>query len=792
MWSDLRFAARQLTRNPAFTLLAVLSLALGAGVNSTIFSLLDGLYLRPLAVRHPENLIRVFAPAPDDPYGLLSYVEYEKMRRETRSFDGVATLMNRGARLEVNGVQKLLLANITSPDFFQVLGVQPRWGRLYGPGPESGPVAVLGYNAFHRYFQGDPAIVGRAVRLTNAQVTIIGVLPPTFRDTAPTGGRDLWVPPQTWSAMIGGSQADFTSPANRIFQVLARRKAGASLEAMQAEADAVAARLPLLDGRRVRFVLLSDLDWRLENAGVAGAALFAIVGLVVLTACVNVANLLLARADKRRREIGLRAALGAARWPVARLFLLECALLAILGLACGSLLSLWAVQALPALFPAAPGLNEEPGLDFRVDLRVFCATALVSLATLVLTALSPLIAAARVNLVDSLRGATSPGAARWPLRNILASAQMALSLVLLAAAGLLGYSFWQTRAADVGLTRNNPLVVWCVGAREHFARGFEQAGALPGVRRMAAAMRAPFSLSGRGMAQAVSADGHPELRQDRPVEIKYNSIDENYLSLMGQRIVRGRGFEKSDMSGPARAMLINQTMARRYWPDQDPIGRFVRAGSETWQIAGIVSDAPFNNIADLPEPYFYLPYWNATRWDMTLLIEPAGDRATLAQSLRRTLAAIHPTLEPASITSLDELRAFSANEQRMIAVLAASLASLGALLSAVGLYGVLSFTVSRRQREIGIRMALGAERANALALILRQSLTLAACGAIAGLPLALASARWLRSFLFAISPWHPAVLLASLAVLFFVAVAACLGPALRASRIDPALTLRME
>ncbi len=515
MWMDLRFVWRQILRNPAFSAVAILSLALGAGVNSAIFSLLDGLYLRPPAVEDSGNLVRVFVSSPEQPYGSLSYPEYEELRRESRSLRDLATLMRRGGRLELNGVRKLHLVNVTSPDFFQVLGVKPLAGRLYGPEEEGAAVAVLGFGAYQRLFGGDPQVVGRAVQLTDTQVTIIGVLPAEFRDLSATGDRDFWVPSGTWRQMNEGSGRDFTLRGNRIFETVGRLKAGVSLRKAQAELDGVAEGMEAVNGRRPKMAVVGDSEWRRKNAGVAGAALMAIVGLVVLTACVNVASLLLARAAARRREVGLRAALGAPKQAVARLFLLESLVLSVLGLAAGVAMAAWLVQGWKLLFPPPPGMGMGSGMEFRMDGRVFGATLTVSMLTVVLVGLAPMLTALRIGLMETLRGGEER-IRRWPLRNVLAAAQVAMAVVMLTGAGLLGHSFLHTRSGGIGITRADPLVVWCTGERERYDEAAESVRALPGVRRVAVAMRAPFSLSGAGMFQLVSVEGTRSCGQNGP------------------------------------------------------------------------------------------------------------------------------------------------------------------------------------------------------------------------------------------------------------------------------------
>lgn len=795
MFSDFRVVLRQLRLNPGFTVVAVLSLALGAGVNATIFSLVDGLYLRPMAVPEPGRLVRVFLSAPDEPHGYLSYPEYEELRASVRSFSGASAFMRRGGWLVRDQNRKLLTVNITSPDFFTVMGVQPFLGRLYGAGREEAPAAVLGYGAWQRIFGGNEAVIGRTVQLTEAQVTIAGVLPPDFRDTDPGGAQDLWVPPATWSAMIGGSTQDFTNRENRIFETFGRLRKGASQGAAHSESAALSRRWQeqyrSTNGNR-GLLLIADSEWRWEDSRKESTALLAIVLLVALTGCVNVANLLLARAEARRREIAVRAALGATGWRLIRLFLVQTFVLGLLGLSAGVLFAFWLVQSLPALMVPPPGFFSTE--VFTADGRVLTGAALVTLATILAAGLAPALAALKSDLTGSLRGLTIAGS-RWPVRNILAGVQAALSVVLLACAGVLAASFWQTRTADIGMTRENLLIPWVMGERAMYRPAADAVRALPGVKRMAVAMRAPFSLSGRGMFKKVSDPGNPNFGGGQPEEIKYNTIDEHFLPVMDQRVLRGRGFSAADMAPGRQVMLINESMARRYWPHQDPIGRVLRTGGpdgRAWEIVGVVNDAPFNKVVDRPEPYLYLPYWNTEPWDLTMLIEPAGDRETLATAIRQTVASVSPGLEVASLVGLEELRTYSARQTALLAELASALALLGVTLTAVGLYGVLAYGIARRRREIGVRMALGATQEETVALVLREACLMVLAGCAAGLPLAFLAIKTQQKMLFGIPPWHWPSFLGATGLMLLVALLAAIEPARRATQVNPIDALRSE
>ncbi|MDX2154463.1 MAG: ABC transporter permease [Bryobacteraceae bacterium] len=779
MLADLRLALRMLLKRPALTFVAALSLALGIGANSTIFSLLDGFYLRPLAVPAPGQIVRLFLSHPEDPYGYFSYPEFRELQRDAKSLSGLAASMNRGARYNDGQSTRTLLVNVVSPDFFQVLGVKPHLGRFFGPADESQPLIVVGYAAWQTVFGGDPALVGRTLRLNRGTVTVAGILPPEFRELKAAGDRHFWAPPSTWRTMSGGQTRDFDDPTFRVYQVLARRAPGVSDDQARAEVETIARRWQRPDNPR-RGVLLSDFDWRWKNNGPTIASLFAIVALVVLIASVNVANLLLARAEARRREIAIRTAVGAPRWRLVRQFFVESSLLGAIAVALGLAIAFWLIEALPKMIPSAPGYSAAE--RFQLDLRVTLATLAVGAVTMLLFGLAPAFSATSVPKTMQ----------RFPLRNILALSQVAVSLVLTVTAGALVLSFWNTRTAPVGFARKDLLLAWLSGEKSLQQTAIDRISALPGVTRVAVATRAPLSFSAGGMFLNVAVPGEP-----RPVEIKFNTVDPNYLPLMGTRLLRGRNFTNQDRGDAPTVALINEFMARRFWPNEDPIGKYIKVAGMAkgeCQIVGIVENAPINDLTEDREPYFYLPYFQgAARWEMTLLIETAApDPMTLASAVRSTLTGIDRSLEPMALTRFADLIRYSTRGYQVKAQLVTALGILGLILTAVGLYGVVSYSVSLRTREIGLRMALGAQTRQAAGLVLKQSLTLTALGLVIGVPLASFATTKMASLLFGLDPWHPPIYIAAAAILIAAAAAAAWPSARRASRIDPMTALRYE
>jgi predicted permease len=803
MWHKLRYGFRVLAANPAFTLVAALSLALGIGANSAIFSLIDGLWLRPLAVPHAENLVRVFSTTGQDREGLWSYPEYLDLR-QAHAFQDLVTLGGRGATL-VEGDQHLLVTlNLTSSNFFTALGVKPALGRFYTPSDEldspGSLVVVLGDSFWRRQFGADPHIIGKQLRIQRARevlVTVMGVLPPSFRGIEAGGDRDFWFPRQAWAALGGADELE--RRGTRWFHVLGRLAHRATPQSGDVQVRTMAARMatdwPATNQGRSAAVV-SDFRYRLERAGTNGLVLLAIVLLVVLISSVNVANLLLARAGFRNREMAVRLALGAPRGHLVRQLVAENVLLGsaglIVGLGVGELL----VAILPALLVAPPGLHA--GTKFAFDSRVLLFSLAISLATVLLVGLAPAWQSTRLGLVPALKGAANPVTKRrWTAKNYLVVAQIAVSMTLLASAGVLVESFVHTRLNDLGFARKPLLLVWLShnNAKPSLYRdvmaGFE---ALPGVRSVAAAIRAPLSLSGNGMFQRVAFPGRPEFANSPPFEIKYNAITANFLRTMGTAVVRGRDFTANDETENANAVLINERTAQRFWPDQDPIGKPIRISDspgKLWIVAGVVRNAPINELGETPEPYLYVPYWANFSKEVTFLIETSGPAEALAEVARRTLKSVDASLDPLTITTQGELIRYSAGSYQVTAELSGALGLLGLTLTAVGLYGVVSYGVTQRTSELGIRMALGAGRRATLGLVLGDAAVLGIAGIAIGLPLAFGATRLAASLLFGVRPWDPPAFAAAAGLLLTVLLAAAWLPARRATRIAPASALRV-
>jgi predicted permease len=806
MLRDFRIAFRVLASRPAFTLVAALSLALGIGANSAIFGLIDGMWFRPLAVPKSGEIVRIFSVTDQDHGGMLSYPEYLDLKQQATELREVVAIGGRGATLVQGNTRQLLNLNLVSSNFFVAMGVQPLLGRFFTPADESDqsrPISVvLGNSCWHRYFGGDPNIVGKQIRIQRVNdvlVTVLGILPASFRGIENGGDRDLWFSRQAWTQI--GSREELETRSSRWFYIMARLAPGASEKSANAQVQGIARRMvetwPATNKNR-RAVLMSDLRFRMDQAGTSGMALLAIVLLVVMISSVNVANLLLSRAGSRGKEMAVRLAVGASRWRLIRQLMAENLMLGLLGLIGGIALGAWLIEILPALMVQPPGFYNV--LDFQFDSRVLLFSVSVSLATIVLFSLAPAWKSAQPDLLPALKGDAAfsgSGRRRWPLRNWLVAVEVGIAMTMLVCAGVLIRSFANTRVNDLGFARNQLLLVWVSNgdAKPTIYRDLiNRFEAMPGVRRVAAAVRAPLSLSSNGMFQYVTLPGRSEFANTPPFEIKYNSVTKNFLNTMGTPVLRGRGFEDRDETESATSVLINEKMAQRFWPGENPVGKVIRIGTRTPRIhtvIGVVKNAPINAVGETPEPYVYLAYWPNFESEVTFMIETYGDAGALAQSARRVLKSVDARLDPLTIVTENDLIRYSAQNYQMTAEVVGTLGFLGLILTAVGLYGVVSYSVSQRTRELGIRMALGADRGETLRLVLREVTMLALVGIAAGLPLALIATRVFRRLLFGVGAWDVPTFVGAAALLAGVLAVAGFFPARRATSIEPVSALRM-
>lgn len=818
---DIRYAFRQLRRAPGFAATAILTLALGIGASSAIFCLMDELWLHPLRIPHPGELVRVFATTKQSPAAeegadtYFNWSEYQTIAARTTALKTIVALGRRGSLMvRPDGTSVLLLTNVVSSNFFQGLGIHPIVGRIYTSSDaaqlRTHPGVLLGYGFWQREFAGDPNVVGRQISILRgkdhrSQVDIWGVLPPSFREIDNGMDRDLWMTTETWAAVA--QPDELTSREFRWFKVLGRLAPGATVAQVNQQVAAVAKSLENADpqanrGRGAR--AMGDFSYRMDRAGTTGLVLFAIVACVVLLGTVNLAQIMFARALSRAPGVALRLSLGATRATVARQLLVETLLLGVFGLGAGIALASLLAALLPRLLVSEPAMLVSIGdssMNFELDWRVLLFATTLAFITMLLLALVPLRQAASTEMLSVLQSAsTTRTSAKAPLlRRMAIWIQIAVSFALLISTSVLVRSFINTRTQSIGLTRDQVLLAWTqepdASMRDDVVQRMR---ALPGIDRVAYAIRAPLSLSEGGIAVKALLPSHPEIHD--PLEIKYNAVSPGFLDLIGTRILRGRGFVPADDQPGPVVILIDRAMAQKYWPGRDPIGQIVElvgfntgsASNTEARIVGITEDAPINQIGEIPEPYIYMPFHLSQMGEVTFALETKQNAMSMGQPVRQLLIHTNPLLDPMMVTSLPELIRYSAGNYQMMAELVTALGFIGLALTIVGLYGFLAFRVNQRRREIGIRMALGASRETTAFLILGDTARMAAIGLAIGIVLALAATRLETSMLFGVRPIDAVSLIGAVLILVIAISLAAWLPARRAASIDPMQALRTE
>jgi predicted permease len=815
MLQDIKYGLRMLVRSPAFTAVAALSLALGIGANTAIFSLVNAVLLRPIPVEEPNRLASVFTTDQRNPGNLpLSHLNFKDLRDQNQVFDGMAGFTFAQVNWSTGNESEQLLAQVVSGNYFSVLGVQPAQGRAFIPDEDARPtpVAVVSHGFWEQSLGSDPAVVGRTISINRTPFTVVGVAPRGFTGTFLGANPAMWVP----MSMHDVVQPNFDWYEQRrglfIF-AFGRLKPGVTNDQARANLQTVFGQLEQAfpddnKGRSAGSVPL--LDARLNPNGQGGnqvvqisTILMVVVGIVLLIACANIANLMLARASKRRREIAIRLALGAARLRLIRQLITESVLLSMVGGALGLLLAYWLLD-----FLAAADLQLPLPIDdtLAIDGRVLAFTGLLAVATGVLFGLAPAIQASKPDVVPVLKNETVPGGATrgwtrfFTLRQALVVSQVALSLISLIAAGLFLRSLRDAQAVDPGFETRGVLVMNFNLGREGYTpdRGqlffdqvTEQVSGLPGVVHASIAQNPPLA---GGFLRSVMPEGADTTTQDR-ILVQVNSVSPGYLETLEIPLVRGRDLAATDTAGAPLVVVVNETMAQRFWPGADALGkRFRFFGDDAFTtIVGIARDATYNAIAEDPTPFIYQPIKQNYTPQASLHVRAAGPAASLAGPVRGRIQEVDPTLSVFNIRTLEDQVADSLAPLRINVIVLATFGTLALLLAAIGLYGVASYSVSQRTREIGVRMALGAQPSSVLGLVLRHGLVLVAVGLVVGIGAALVLASAIPQDLLpnvsARDPWTFAL---TSVILAFVALAASYIPARRATRIDPLIALKAD
>jgi macrolide transport system ATP-binding/permease protein len=820
LWQDARYGFRMLWKTPGFTAVAVLTLALGIGANSAIFSAVSAFILRPLPVEDAGRLVRVFetrvasGARPGDLDDSFSYPDYVDYRDQTQTFEGLVVHRMEQAALGVNGQNDSLWGELVSGNYFDALRVRPAAGRGFLPDedvtPGERPVVVISHNLWRNRFNSDPGIVGQNVTLNNQSFTVVGVAPEGFAGTMFGLAMDFWVPVMMqeqitregrWTDQRGDSRLD----------VVGRLKDGVTKEQAEADLTAVTRRLaeqyPESGRKNSRGVVLSEVEGRFgQEAGTiklgSGLAL-GVTALILLIACANVANLLLARSAARRKEIGIRLALGAGRWRVVRQLLTESVMLSLAAGALGLLVAFWATDLLRSLLPVLPYTIV---LDMSPDARALAFTLAVSLLTGVVFGLAPAWQASRPDLVPVLKNETvalKGGSRRLTLRNALVVGQVAVSLLVLVCGGLLVKSFYRAQAINPGFKVENGLALklnpGLLGYDEERGKNFfrelrERVGALPGVESAAFGNYLPLD-NGSSSTGPVWAEGQPEPPPGEGMSTLYTTVGPGYFETLGIPVARGREFDQTDQKDSPRAVVVNEELAARLWPgDPDPAGKrlFVSNPERPRVVVGVAKNALYRTLGESPRPMMYQSLNQRYDSYMTLVVRTEGDPEALVKSIRQEIAALDRQLPVASVRTLRQHMTWALLGTRMGASLALAFGLLALALAAAGLYSVMAYTVSQRTREIGIRMALGAQARDVLRLVAGQGLALTAVGLALGLLAALAATRVLTSILYGVSATDPLTFAAIASLLFAVALLACYVPARRATKVNPTEALRYE
>jgi putative ABC transport system permease protein len=798
-FQDLRYGARMLAKKPGFAIVAIITLALGIGANTAIFSVVNAVALRKLPYPNPDRIVRFYWQFESDEIPAVTSLEFEFWKERSQSFEAVAgySSTNSGFNLAGGAEAERVRGLQVSEGFFRALGLGPAQGRAFSPEEDrqGGPRAVvISDNLWRSYFGGDPSLVGKEAIINGEPRVIVGILPPDFQFESPV---DVLLPLQLKAnPRNDGENTD----------MIARLKAGVSREQAQTECERL-----LYEFRREfpDYIKTGDRGMRLGSyqqfiVGDAGKTLwllFGAVSLVLLIACVNVANLLMARASSRRSEIAIRIALGASRWRIVRQLLVESWLLALIGSLAGLLIALWLVPALLSYAPQWLPRIAEINLDYQA--MIFAVSA--SFATSLLFGVAPALRATRIDVsreIKSGAGRGGSGKSDARLRGLLIIGEVALAIILLVGAGLLVKSFVKLRSVDMGFDPRHltaaHISITSEGYRSTRAvwaferQALERISQLPGVVAAATASNAPME---RGLRVGAVIAGRPT---DRSMQVR--AISPRYFDAVGISITNGRAFTDGDMQSPALVVIINETLARSYWPDGDPIGGEVSLFGKKRQVIGVASDIKEIGLDKAVEPTIYAPVSQMpdgvtvamNDWFMTAWLVRAAGPVDLGDALRAAVKEVDPQMPVANIRLMTGVINNSIAERRFILILMGMFAALAVALAAVGLYGVLSYQVNQRAKEIGIRMALGAQPRDVIRLVVGQGLMLAMAGAAIGISVSIALTRLLASLLYDVSPTDPATFIAVSVALLGVALGACFAPARRAARMDPMIALRRE
>lgn len=814
LWQDLKYGARLLIKRPGFTAVAVLALALGIGANSAIFSVVNGVVLRALPYKDPDRLMMVWGRRPliqahagmsEFPVSAADFIDW---RDQNQSFDEIAAFHSQPFNISGSGEPEFLGGVRSSYNLFSLLGVEAQLGRTFlkdddQPGSR---VVLISDGLWERRFGGDPNIIGQQIILNDQPYTVLGVLPRDFqfprRGEIPAGFQfprqaDLYTP-------LAWTPNQMANRGRNFLAVVARLKPEFSMAQAQSEMKGISEHIKELNPQFNKNTEISIVSLHQQAVGKVRTALLvllAAVAFVLLIACANVANLLLARAAARQKEIAIRTALGASRVRLIRQLLTESVLLSLVGGTLGLLLSLWGIDVLLAISPG--NLPRVEGI--RVDGRVLAFTFVVSLITGIVFGLAPAVQASKPDLNDALKeGGRASSVGHNRFRGFLVVSEVALALVLLIGAGLMIRSFVSLLNVPAGLDSRNVLTVDVglprakyTGPQQaaFFQETIERVKSLPGVQSAGAVY--PLPLSGAEEGSNFSIEGREPAEGER-----FNAgprwVSPGYFKVMGISLIAGRDLADQDSADAPRVLLINETMARRYWPNEDPIGRrigfdYVTNEKPNWrQIVGVVRDVKHTSLESASTPEMYIPFPQFPSSFMTLVVRTEGDPLNYVSGVRSQVMSVDKNQPISNVHTMEQLLSNSVAERRFNMLLLGVFGVVALLLSAVGIYGVMSYAVEQRTHELGVRMALGAQTSHVLALVVREGMLLVLAGLGVGITAAFALTRLMSSLLYGVSATDPVTFAAIAVLLGAVALLACYVPARRATKVDPMVALRYE
>jgi putative ABC transport system permease protein len=810
---DLRFGARMLLKNPGFALVVVATLALGIGANTAIFSVVNAVLLKPLPFPSAERLVALGQTEPRDRAALsqFSFLNFADLRDQNKSFERIAAYYNENLTLTGQGDAALLRATVVTSDLFPLLGATPALGRAFLPeedkagGGGAGRPAVLSWGCWQQHFGGDPGVIGRAVTLDGESFTVVGVMPSQFAFPVRAQPTEAWLSPAL-DAEKTGEGSIMHARGYRAWRVIGRLKPDVTLEQAQAEAavlgSSLASQYPDVNEEMgIRAVPL--LESLVSNLRGTLLLIFGTVGVVLLIACVNVANLLLERAVSRQREINVRLALGASRWRITRQLVTESLMLALAGGVAGLLLATWGTDLIIALSPEGIARIAET----RLDAGVLAFTAAVSALTGVLFGLTPALTVSDASLSEALRdGGRGSGVLRaGSTRSLLVVAEVSMALVLLVGAGLLVKSLVRLQQVDLGFDPRHILTLTVAKSNPDknprqlsafYQQVMERVKTLPGVTAASVVFQLP--LSGEAASTGLAVEGDAAGQGDRAAVV-IHTVGADYFRTMGIPVKRGREFGAHDDLNSTPAIIINQTLARRIFPGEDPIGKRIQPSWSSApgqnvmrEIVGVVGDVKHRGLQTDAQPEIFFAQAQMPMPTMTVVVRTDGDPRALAGAVRNEIQSLDKDAPIYRVLTEEEFLSRSVASSRFNMTLLAAFACVALLLTAVGLYGVVSFAVSQSTHEIGIRMALGAQSSDVLKLVLGKGMVLAAAGALIGLGASYWLTRLMAGLLFGVGANDPMTYGVVTVLLLAVAALACYIPARRATKVDPMIALRYE